>query len=284
MEPQEISAKTGIGLMRVAGLTVTGRKKLLEERTRRKAPLVDRTFYTSVNGMFASSYLHAFRVLGHEAIRHFALKSIERILQDNVAGDELLHCEGVKAVLDDYVHIIGALLSAYEVTGGSFYLERAGNLMELCIRKFWDRDSGGFFDTETVVLGAKNKTIEDIPHPSANALGIMQLLKLYHMTGKDAYDKYAETALRAFSGRVQDMGIHAGYYFCSLDAYYHMLRLSLEVSPESELAVTAISLLNPYESLIYGEDKGLVTPCLNGVCLEPLSRAEVLRGFLRNPR
>jgi uncharacterized protein YyaL (SSP411 family) len=281
--PETIAGETGMELKRVLELIAGGRKKLLEERNRRKAPFVDTVLYTSLNGMLAASFLHAFRVLGEKGLRDFALKSIERILEVNSEGDELLHSEGVKAVLDDYVHIVRALVNAYEVTGGRSYLDRADRLMQTCIGKFWDGSSGGFFDTETEVLGGKNRTIEDIPHPSANSLGIIQLLKLYNMTDRDVYYRHAETALKVFSGRVQDMGTHTGCYFSALDAYYHMIRLAVDVSPESELAEAAITSLHPHGSLVYGAERGCVTPCINGVCLEPISDPGALRDFLRNP-
>lgn len=283
MEPLAIAGETGIDVKRVSEVIAAGKGKLLEERNRREAPFVDATLYTSLNGMLASSFLHAFRALGDEGLKDFAVKSVERILKNNFDGNELFHSEGVKAVLDDYICIIQALLSAYEVTGKRPHLDRAARLMDICIQKFWDGVSGGFFDTETEVLGARNRTIEDVPHPSANSLGIAQLLKLYTMTDNDAYYTYAETALKVFSSRTQDMGVHAGYYFSALDSFYHMIRLAVEVSPESELARTAINSLNPYESLVYGMEKGHVTPCVNGVCVDPISDPGALRHFLKNP-
>ncbi len=76
------------------------------------------------------------------------------------------------------------------------------------------------------------KGIEDIPHPSSNSLSIIQLLKLFHMTGKAQYLEYAEKALRTFSVRAQDMGIHTGYYFSAMDAYFNMMKLMIEALPE----------------------------------------------------
>src|SRR3990172_935389 len=149
--------------------------------------------------------------------------------------------------------------------------------MGLCLEKFQDKGTGGFFDVEEDVLGIRIKAVEDVPHPSANSAGIMQLLRLYHITGKDAYYQYAEAALKSFSGETEDMGLHAGYYFCALEAYFHMLRLFIEAAPGSGLAEAARSFFRPYKSVVYGEDKGQVTPCQNGVCLEPLGTPEALR-------
>jgi hypothetical protein len=183
--------------------------------------------------------------------------------------------------LDDYIYFIDALIAAYEVTGDPSYLQVADRNMELCIKKLWDSD-GGFFDTDEEVVGLRLKGVEDIPHPSANSLGVILLLKLYQITDKDSYQDYAEKTLKTFSLRAYDMGIHVGYYLCAVDAYFHMLRLTVESLPESQLTESALSFLVPYMSIIYGEDRGRVVPCLKNVCYEPIKSADVLKDFLMN--
>jgi uncharacterized protein YyaL (SSP411 family) len=156
--------------------------------------------------------------------------------------------------------------------------------MELCINKLWDEDEGGFFDSDDEILDLRLKGAEDIPHPSANSVGIMLLLKLYAITGKENYYEYAKTALKAFSSKAKDIGIHAGYYFSSLDAFFNMLRLTLQAPPESELTSAALSSLCPHTVISYGEDNGFVLPCFKGECLEPISSPERLRDFLKRWR
>ena len=151
--------------------------------------------------------------------------------------------------------------------------------MELCIEKFWDKDEGGFFDTDREILGIRLKIIEDIPHPSANSLGIILLLKLYLMTEKEKYHHYAETALKVFSSIANDMNIHSGYYFCAMDAYFHMLKLLLHTAPNSELTDITLSSFSPYMSIVYGEDKGSVIPCVQNVCYEPIDSVSLLKDF-----
>jgi uncharacterized protein len=283
-EPEAISEQTGIELRRVVKIINKGRNKLLGERNLRPQPFVDKTFYTSLNGMMISAFILAYRCFGGDALKDFALRSLDRVLGNYYIGGRLFHTEGVSAVLDDYVYIVESLLSAYEVTGEKSYFDRAAGIMESCIEGFWDADSGGFFDTREEVLGLRLKSFEDMPHPSPNPLAVVQLLKLYHITGKDRYFNLAEKALRAFSEQAREIGIHAGYYFCGLDAYRHMFKLTLETPPGSDLARTALSFLIPYKGMVYGEDKNRVTPCLpSGVCLEPVSRVEDLRDFLTHP-
>jgi uncharacterized protein YyaL (SSP411 family) len=282
MEPAEIAKKIGKDEQTVRKILQSGKEKLLERRNAKHPPFVDKTMYTSVNGMMISAYLKAFKTLGDKNLRDFALKSLKIIVKNNLISNELFHTENVSALLDDYIYIIDALIAAYEVTGTSSYLSQADILMELCVKKFRDKDEGGFFDTESEIIEIRLKSIEDIPHPSANSLGIILLLKLYLMTGKKAYKSYAETSLKAFSLQSKDMGIHSGYYFCAMDAYFQMMKLTLQASPESDLAQKTLSMFRPYVSIAYGEDKGYVIPCVQDICSEPINNPDSLIDLLRH--
>jgi uncharacterized protein YyaL (SSP411 family) len=148
--------------------------------------------------------------------------------------------------------------------------------------QIWDTAEGGFFDTDSDVLGLRLKTIEDIPNPSANSLAIMLLLKLSVMTGKKKYHQYAEAALKRFAQYAKKAGLHAGFFYCAMDACYHMLKLSVEAAPGSELAEAALSTYYPYKSLVYGKDTGTVMPCLGNVCHKPAKNTSGLKDFLKN--
>ena len=283
MDAGMIASETGMDEHTVIALIKRGRERLLKERQKRAAPPVDKTLYTSLNSMMILSYLKAFRVLKDDSLKDFALKSIHVILEKYFIRDELFHTEGVKALLDDYVYLIDALISAYEVTGNMLYSNKADELMVHCIAKFWDAGEGGFFDTDGDVLGIRMKDAEDIPHPSANALGIMLLLKLYYMTDKKSYYQFAESALKGFSMKSKGTGILSGYFFCAMDAYFNMLRLRVETPPESELAEVIRFTFNPYLSIVHGKDGGQVIPCFKNTCYKPIDDPEELRNILQTP-
>lgn len=281
MEPAAIAKNLGIDQETIADRISSGKKKLLAERNKRVSPFIDKTLYTSLNGLVITSFLKAFKVLKDCGLQEFALKSLQRILQEHYVDNELFHTGNIRAVLDDYVYLIEALISAYETTGDAYYANHAVNLMDSCIEKFLDKDEGGFFDTDGEVLGIRLKGIEDIPHPSANAVGILLLQKLFFMTGEKKYDQYAQMALKIFSVQTRDMGIHAGYYFCAMDAYFHMLKLTVRAAPADTLAETARSLFYPYVSYVYEADTGCIIPCLRDICYEPVKSPEGMQDFFR---
>lgn len=256
----------------VQRIITSGREKLLGERAQRETPFIDRTLYTSLNGMLISSYFHAFAVLGDEEARAFGVKSLERILRERLVNGRLLHTENIPAVLDDYVHLIDAVLGGYEATAEKRYLTLADELMHSCLEKFHDRDEGGFFDTDQEVLGARMKRMEDTPHPSANTLAILLLQKLSLMTGKDEYREAADRALGIFADLAREIGVHAGAYFCGLDASFRLVKLTVEAAPESGLARAARALGGTmYTAIVYGDDHNRVIPCKGVTCFEPIS-------------
>jgi uncharacterized protein YyaL (SSP411 family) len=218
---EEIARKGNMDIEKTNKIIDIGKTKLLMEREKRDKPFVDTAFYTSINGMLVSAFFEAFKVLKDDEIKNFALKSLEKILSVNFSDGVLYHTSGVRAFLDDYVNLVGALIGAFEVTADASYLNMADEFMKVCISKFWDNENGGFFDTEENVIGTRLKVVEDAPHPSANSAGIMNLIKLSGISGNKEYLSYAEKALKCFSSIVQPIGIHGGYYCCALDLFFH---------------------------------------------------------------
>ncbi len=212
-DTSEIAGLTNIDADAVRAVVEVGRRKLLVERDKRQKPFIDKAMYTSLNGMLISAYLKAYRAFGDRVVRDFALKSLERVLIDNYEDGMLMHTKGVKALLEDYIYLTDALLSAYEVTGDRRYLTRGQSVMDACLESFYDETGGGFFDTEEEVVGMRLKGIEDSPRPSANSAAAMVLVKLALMVGNERYHLLAEKSLNAFSSDAQLIGAHGAYFF-----------------------------------------------------------------------
>lgn len=279
-EPDEIAKEAWINEKRVSEIIAGANAKLLAERRKRESPFIDTTLYTSLNCMLASSYFLAYRVFKDEYLKDFGLLTLKKIMEKNLIDNELFHSEGVKALLDDYVNLIDALISAYETTGDKTFTEKADELMQICLDRFWDKEQGGFFDTSEEVLGIRLKGIEDIPHPSANSVGIMQLIRLFNHTGRHEYLQYAEKALRAFSMTAKNIGIHSGYYLCALDAYFNMLKLTFHIPQKSRLGDVILSSFSPYTSIAYEEDREYVLPCIRTECYDPITTEKGFEAFL----
>jgi uncharacterized protein YyaL (SSP411 family) len=269
-EFREIALELAMPLDAVELIISRGKEKLLRKRNARPAPFIDRTLYTNLNGMFIASCLRAHRVLHDPWLREFSLASLDRILQEHYRGAHLLHTEAIPGLLDDHVHLVEALIEAYEAAGDARYLSQARELMQLTLATFQDNE-GGFFDTGQEVLGTRLKRIDDIPHPSANSTAIMLLLKLHRLTGEDRYQEAAGRALSLFAHAAAEIGIHAGAYYGGLDAWFHLLTLTVEAHPESMLARAARTCAVTYTVIRYGGDQGRVIPCMGTLCGEPIT-------------
>lgn len=279
MTPEEIARELDRPRGEIEDIIKRGKKELLAERLKRKTPFIDQTLYTSLNGMFITSFLRASRVLDDDRAKDFALLSLDRVLRERFIDGELFHSGGVAAFLEDHVYLMEALIEAYETTGKRLYVGLAEQFMRTCLDRFADPD-GGFFDTASVVLGARLKRVEDVPHPSANAVAAVLLLRLHHITGDERYLKEAEKDLKAFSGSAGEFGIHAGSYFCALDAWFNILRLRVEAGPETGLASASRSLSGRVTVIVYGEDRGQVAPCYRTTCFEPVADAGKLKDIV----
>jgi hypothetical protein len=269
-EPREIAQELSLPFNDVERIIARGKEKLFRARNERPAPFIDRTLYTSLNGLFITSCLRATRALSDPWLLEFSLTSLNRILREHYHGAELLHTTGIPGILDDHVHLVEALIEAYETTGTVRHLAQARELMDLTLTRFQNSE-GGFFDTGQAVLGTRLKRIDDIPHPSANSTAVMLLLKLHRLTGEDRYQEAARRALSLFTHAAAEIGIHAGAYYGGLDAWFHLLMLTVEAPPEGMLARAARGFAGAPTVIRYSEDQGRVIPCLGTLCGEPIT-------------
>lgn len=281
-EQERIASEARLSLEEVQRIIREAKKKLLDARNRRREPYIDKTLYTSLNGMLISSYFKAFWITGSKHTRDFSLKSIRKILSLYYNNGRLQHTDGVGGMLEDYMFLIDSLIHAYEATGDGYYIEIAEDLLDTSLRDFWDHGAGGFFDTDEDLLGVRLKAIEDVPSPSSNAVGIMVLLKMHEITSKGTYRKYAEESLRLFAETARTLQIHAASYFLAMDAFFNMLSLTVEDSPASRLAAIALSSFRPHKTIRYGEKiEGIVIPCAAGTCFPTMREEKALERFLQ---
>jgi uncharacterized protein YyaL (SSP411 family) len=64
-----------------------GARKLLAARAQRPTPFIDRTLYTGWNAMAVTAYLETARVLRMDSAREFALRTLDRLLDEAWDGD-----------------------------------------------------------------------------------------------------------------------------------------------------------------------------------------------------
>ena len=204
--------------------------KMSAVRTDRKTPFVDRSIYASWNGTMISSYLEMFKVFRSQDCLHFALKTLNRILDEHTKNDGTIAHRNVsfgsEAFLEDQVEIANALLQAFEATSDLRYLEKADSLVQSTIELYSDQEHGGFFDVPLRqnaigLLSVRTKPIQDSPVASANAVAISVLNKLSTLTNRSEYRTLAEQSLLYFSNNARQLGLHASEFNLALSEFLH---------------------------------------------------------------
>ena len=228
----EIAARLGLDPERVRQLLDSAKEKLYAARRQRPTPYVDKTIYVSWNALCVSAYLEAAKVLQLDDARHFALRSLDRILAEgwNAQAGALKHVisyadaraalRAVRGLLDDYAFTAIACLDAYEATADLSYFAFARHIADAMIVRFHDSTGGGFFDTPNSDLGdgalgaltARRKPFQDSPTPAGNPAAAIALLRLHAYTNDARYRDAAESALDVFAGVADQFGIFGATY------------------------------------------------------------------------
>ena len=232
-----VARKSGISAADAAAVLDSAKRKMYAARLKRPTPYVDKTMYVAWNGMCISAYLMAGRVLGDEAVRAFALKSLDRVLHEAWRDGMLIHviaygelggaAKRIAAVLDDYVFLGHAALDAWEATGDIRYYDAASALTEALSERFFDSDGKGFFDTPKPgedeqrlgALGSRRKPLQDSPTPAGNPMAAMLMMRMAELSGDLAYAEKARATLETFAGVVEHFGLYAATYALALQRY-----------------------------------------------------------------
>jgi len=226
---QEMAAATGEAAERLRATRDALRAKLLAARERRPTPFIDRTLYTGWNAMAVMAYLEAARVLGDGKPKEFALRTLDRLLNEAWDGEMVLrhtiaYPDGTApqgsapGVLDDYAFTLHACIDAWMASGEMRYYDAALKLADATIDLFADEDSGAFFDTPAMqatplgALAARRKPLQDAPTPAGNPVAAAALLRLEALSGDRQYREVAEDTLACFAGIVEHFGLYGGSY------------------------------------------------------------------------
>jgi uncharacterized protein len=228
---EEIAKRLNLPLSQIADLLQSAKQKMYAARLQRPTPYVDKTVYAGWNALCVSAYLEAAKVLTLEAARHFALRSLDRILAEGWHADGgLLHVlaysdaaaerRDVPAVLDDYASTVLACLDAYESTADLSYFNFAQRIADAMVEGFFDPVSGGFFDTlrpeadaqALGVLGTRRKPFQDSPTPAGNSVASIALLRLHAYTNDQPYYGKAEQTMELLAGVAGRYGLFAATY------------------------------------------------------------------------
>ncbi|MBI5022503.1 MAG: thioredoxin domain-containing protein [Ignavibacteriales bacterium] len=172
-------------------LLLAAKHKLYLEREKRPHPHLDDKIITAWNGLMISAFAKAYQILEYDLYLETA-ETAARFIMNNLYDPTTQtlyrrYRDGdarFDGGLQDYAFMAQGLIDLYETTFNFQWLEYAISLTAKQIELFWDKESGGFFDTTgndpSILLRAKEDY--DGAEPTGNSIAALNLLKLSQIT------------------------------------------------------------------------------------------------------
>jgi uncharacterized protein len=209
----------------IAKIIDESRSRLLQERIKRPKPHLDDKILTSWNGLMISALAAIYKATDNKEYLKAAEDTAD-FIRNNLYDEQkktLLHRyrdseARFSGTLEDYAFLISGLIDLYEVTFEVKYLQFAIELNEIAIEKFYDNETGGFFDVaiETEDVFLKTKDIYDGAEPSGNSVQIMNLFRLGYMTDNKILIEKGESSLKLFSDDLSRLPFSSPQLLCDL--------------------------------------------------------------------
>jgi len=218
-----------------------------EERLEAEPPSIDRTLYMDRNATAASALLAAGGTLQTPGYRELGLTLLEFLWTYGQspdggmahfcdAGDEDDGGDGRQMTggyLADQVWLLCALLDGCEAAGQQPWLERAETLATAMTRRWWDGQSGGFWDlpVESGSADPSSDRLGDLAGEPAgllrvrlkplveNAVAAIGLTRLARLTDDAQYRRLAEQTLRALVPLLGGYKQHAAPFGVALECF-----------------------------------------------------------------
>lgn len=251
--PDEITKDLDMSHDQVSSLIAQGNQQLLEARSMRPEPFIDKSMYVDWNAMMARAFLEAGRVFSREDLTELATKTLDRIWNIGWNPEKgLVHRLGDTpgdswGLLSDQAFYALSSLYAYEYTGNSIYLSHAQKCLDYSLQQLWDEETGGFNDKviqegEIGALEIPSQPIQDSPTPGENAIAALALQRFYLLTEDQQYQEKAEATLRRFAGSIGQYSTFASTFgLATAQLIQQPLHILVIGDLESELWKTALT-------------------------------------------
>jgi uncharacterized protein YyaL (SSP411 family) len=183
------------------------RMRLLSHRETRGRPATDDKILADWNGHAIAALAFAGITLGRPDWIATATGAFRFVTESMTRDGRLAHAyrEGKSVfpgLATDYGAMIKGALSLHEATQDPAYIGQAETLTEIVRTHHWDADSPSYYlsadDAEALVI--RPRSIADDATASATSLMASNLIRLWHLTGNDAYRGDADAILEASGG------------------------------------------------------------------------------------
>ena len=290
-------------------LLEAAKRKMFEARSKRIRPHLDDKVLASWNGMMLGAIARAYAVLGEENYLTAAERNVAflRAKLWDPSTKTMYHRwrDGQRdsvQLLDAYTNLLAGVLDLYEATLDPRHLEFSLQLAEAMMARFYDKEHGGFWQSERTAADLILQVKEDYDgaQPSGNSVAALALLKLGVITERTDLKEAGERTIRLFADRLQRFPQAVPQLLLALDYMLEEPRRAVIVGdPKSaaarDLLRTVHSVYQPNKvvlgvagpveefakTLPLVGGKPVVYLCTGRACQPPTSDREKLRKALR---
>jgi uncharacterized protein len=239
----EFAARRGVDAQELATLFGMQKQILWKARERRVHPFKDDKILSSWNGLMIFSMIEAGCAFNEKRYIEGALHAAQFIKRNMWKNGALIRRwrEGealFSAGLDEYAFLIKCLISLFEASCGTEWLEWAIEMTDILQEQF-KAENGAFYQTDggDASLILRKTQFSDGAEPSGNAVHCENLLRLYNLTLDSEYLAQAEDVFKAVSKYIDNYAPGYAYHLMNLIRYY------------DRHAITAVIALNEKEQL-----------------------------------
>ena len=220
----QVLEKFNLDEQQYAALKAAACEQLLAVRATRIRPGLDDKVLTSWNALVIRGLATAARVFMRQDYFDTAQRCLRAIKSECWRDERLLALSAnadrrLPAYLDDYAHLLQAILDCLQYEWSDTDLAFAVKLADQLLDYFADQAHGGFYFTASdhEKLIQRPKSWQDEAMPSGNGVAALALHRLGMLIGRQAYTQTAEKALQSVADNINQTPFHAASFVALLE-------------------------------------------------------------------
>lgn len=293
---EQIAKQQNIAIETLEQKKKSWEQELYLEREKRSKPRLDDKCLTSWNAIMLKGFVDAYKALNDEKYLKIALQNANFIIEKlcNVDGNLFRTYKNGKATinayLEDYVHVMEAFISLYEVTFDEHWLHKTKDLAHHCLDYFYDEKEQFFRFTsrQDSDLITPHFEVEDNVIPAANSVMANVLFKLSIYFENSYFEKISQQMLQHIIPTIDYPSAFSNWLnlllnfseqqkeiaICGEKAIEFGLKINQHYFPNAIIAGNKNVSKLPFLENRFVENETLLYLCQNRTCQKPTDNLE----------